>query len=387
MLGNRKTRSELVPVLSDLTLRVPKGKTVGVIGRNGSGKSTLLKLLTGIYKPDKGSIKVKGRVAALIELGAGFHPDFTGRENVYLSGVMYGLSRKEIDNCFSDIVAFAELEKVIDDPVRTYSSGMFMRLGFSLAIHVDPDILLIDEVLAVGDAGFVAKCKEKIDQLKNSGKTLLLVSHDLEAVERWCDEVLWLHHGEVFSRGTPRKIIDEYRSFIEKGEEEQLLSQVETENKKARSVLESEELDVFKQERWGSREVELLGVDLKNPKGESHLLFHPEDQVLIEIDYRSNEPQKDCVFGVAIRRADGLMLLGTNTHLERIDLDAIQTSGKITYKMKRLGLLEGHYSLDIAVHKEDGYPFDYIKNAIQFKVRDPMRRVGVLAPDNEWLKD
>ena len=181
--------------VAGLTMRVPQGASIGVIGRNGSGKSTLLKLITGIYKPTKGRISVNGRVAALIELGAGFHPDFTGRENLMLAGIMMGLSRTEIESRFDEIVEFAGLRDVIDDPVRTYSSGMFMRLGFSVAVHTDPDVLLIDEVLAVGDAAFIRKCKERVSELRHSGKTLLLVSHDLEAVERWCDEVVWLHKG------------------------------------------------------------------------------------------------------------------------------------------------------------------------------------------------
>jgi lipopolysaccharide transport system ATP-binding protein len=201
---SRKELRRTQHVLSDITLRIPQGASVGIIGRNGSGKSTLLKIITGIYQPDIGSVAVNGRIAALIELGAGFHPDFTGRENVMLGGIMHGLTRAEVEERFDEIVDFAELADVIDEPVRTYSSGMFMRLGFSLAVHTDPRILLVDEVLAVGDAAFVAKCKEKLASLKRMGTTLLLVSHDLDAVERWCDEVLWLEGGVVRDRGEPR---------------------------------------------------------------------------------------------------------------------------------------------------------------------------------------
>lgn len=222
--------------VSDLTLRIRRGAAVGIIGRNGAGKSTLLKLISGIYRSDTGSIKVNGRIAALIELGAGFHPDFSGRENIYLSGAMHGLSRREITALLDDIVNFAELQDVIDDPVRTYSSGMFMRLGFSVAIHTDPDIFVVDEVLAVGDAAFVAKSKERIAELRGQGKTMMFVSHDLDAVQRWCDEVIWIDKGKVMDRGEPRRVIDHYREFIERGEAQELQRE---EEKRAALELES----------------------------------------------------------------------------------------------------------------------------------------------------
>jgi ABC-type polysaccharide/polyol phosphate transport system ATPase subunit len=374
----------------DITLRIPRGASVGVIGRNGSGKSTLLKLITGIYKPDAGQIRINGRVAALIELGAGFHPDFTGRENLYLAGVMLGLTRKEIDDRFDDMVAFAELAHVIDDPVRTYSSGMFMRLGFSVAVHTDPEVLLVDEVLAVGDAAFVAKCKDRISALRREGKTLFLVSHDLDAVERWCDEALWLHEGEVRDRGEPRRVIDAYRQFVERGEEESIRAAaavaatppLEASPAEAAGSAESNE-----PARWGSREVEVLEVALRGARNEEHRLFHPDDPFTIEIRYRVNESVPDCVFGICITRADGVAILGTNTDLERVELPPIGapgSEGTVRYSMKRLGLLEGSFSVDVAAHRVDGYPFDYRKGAISFAVRWPERQLGVYLPERTW---
>src|SRR6187401_2874776 len=199
--------SETFPALTEVSFSVPKGSTYGVIGRNGSGKSTALKLVAGITKPTSGSVKVKGRISALIELGAGFHPEISGRENVFINGIMLGLSKKEITKRFDEIVRFAELEDFIDAPVKTYSSGMYMRLGFAVAIHVDPDVLLVDEVLAVGDEGFTHKCLDKFAELRRLGKTILLVTHSLDMVTRFCDEALWLDTGSKKGLGDPKRIV------------------------------------------------------------------------------------------------------------------------------------------------------------------------------------
>jgi ABC-type polysaccharide/polyol phosphate transport system ATPase subunit len=380
----------LTRAVQDLTIRVPSGLSLGIIGRNGSGKSTLLKLITGIYKPTRGTVSVNGRVAALIELGAGFHPDFTGRENLVLGGVLHGLTRKEIEARFDEIVEFAELEAVIDDPVRTYSSGMFMRLGFSLAIHTDPDVLLIDEVLAVGDAAFVSKCKERISQLRRQGKTLLLVSHDLAAIERWCDEVIWLHEGKVADRGEPRRVIDSYRHFVEKGEEEELFD-LAHEHDFSGGADRGEEIVRVPAEgqseestRWGSREVEITGVAVHGASGEEKLLFHPEDEMRIDISYALNEAVPTPVFGIGFNRSDGVEILGTNTDIERVEVPELKERGVISYCLSRVGLLTGNYSIDVAVHREDGYPYDYHKGAVQFAVRSAYEQIGVIAPQNRW---
>lgn len=373
--------------IRDLTIRIPRGASVGLIGRNGSGKSTFLKLVTGIYKPDTGVVSVHGRVAALIELGAGFHPDFTGRENLMLAGVMHGLSRQEIESRFDEIVSFAELEQVIDDPVRTYSSGMFMRLGFSIAVHTDPDILLVDEVLAVGDAGFVAKCKERIAELRKQGKTLILVTHDLESVERWCDEAIWLNEGEVKERGYPRRVIDAYRHFIEKGEEAQIL-QAEREQVEASvvepTVVSADPVTKPEQARWGSREIEIADVHVVGNKGTEARVFHPTDPMKIQIAYRVNTQQSDVVCGIGIHRNDGLPVFGTNTDIDRISMPTLSPSGTIECEVERLGLLDGAYSLDVALHRADGYAFDYLKGAVHFSVRSESREVGVVSPPREW---
>lgn len=372
-------------VLDQLTLRIPKGDCVGIIGRNGSGKSTLLKLITGIYRPSSGTVRVQGRLAALIELGAGFHPDFSGRENLFLAGIMYGMTNAEIEAKFSQIVDFAELRDVIDDPVRTYSSGMFMRLGFSLAVHTDPDILIIDEVLSVGDASFVKRCQEKITELRRQGKTLLIVSHDLEAVEHWCDEVIWLAGGKVKDRGEPRRVIDNYLSNVEERESSKLEKEnlvIETESQ---AKFETQQvLDPIQPQRWGSREIEISAARLLDKNNDPRLLFHSEDLIKVEFDYIINQAIKDLVFGIAIHRDDGLLVYGSNTDIEKAEIPNLKTKASIILEIQRIGLLEGNYTLDLAVHTKDGYAYDYHKNMIKFAIRWPQKQVGVILPKTAW---
>src|ERR1700752_4937801 len=215
---------ETFQALADVSFDVARGCTFGIVGRNGSGKSTILKCVAGITKPTTGTVKVDGRISALIELGAGFHPEISGRENVFINGIMLGLSKREITRRFDEIVEFAELEEFIDAPVKTYSSGIYMRLGFAVAIHVDPDILLVDEVLAVGDEGFTHKCLDKFSEFRRRGKTILLVTHSLGLVERFCDEAVWLDSGRGREKGDPRRVIDAYLTAVEEGEEQLLAS-------------------------------------------------------------------------------------------------------------------------------------------------------------------
>ena len=204
--GRKETRT----VLQDIDLTIKKGETVALIGTNGSGKSTLLKLMTKIYYPTKGSVVTHGKLTSLLELGAGFHPDFSGRENIYFNASIFGLSKKEIDDRLNDIISFSELEEFIDNPVRTYSSGMYMRLAFSIAINVDADILLVDEILAVGDQHFQEKCQKKLLELKDSGKTIVIVSHNIESVKQLCDRAVWIYDGKVRLDGECKEVVDEY---------------------------------------------------------------------------------------------------------------------------------------------------------------------------------
>ena len=212
-----RNKYEVRWVLEDISFEVKKGESIGIIGKNGSGKSTLLKLLTKIIYPNKGSINMKGRVAGLLELGAGFHPDLSGRNNIYINASIFGLSKKEIDKVFQTIVDFAELQDFIDNPVRTYSSGMYMRLAFAVAINIHADILLIDEILAVGDISFQEKCLNKLKEIKKSGVTIVIVSHSLEQIERFCDKSIWIHSGQIAALGKCEVVHKKYKEFMNSG--------------------------------------------------------------------------------------------------------------------------------------------------------------------------
>ena len=369
---------ELVTAVDNISLRVEKGMTFGVIGENGSGKSTLLKLVAGIAKPTSGRLKVEGKISALIELGAGFHPEISGRENVFINGIMLGLSKKEISRKFDEIVRFAELEDFIDAPVKTYSSGMYMRLGFSVAINVNPDVLLIDEVLAVGDAAFVPKCLDRIDDFRRRKKTILFVSHDLATVEKICDKVAWMKSGKIQMLGEPKRVVDAYLQDIAAMQEE------DYQKRKTDVDLEQKWEDELREKRWGKREVEIRKVTLKNLRGEEKHVFTPDEGLAIEIEAAANEPVKDFVFGIGIFNSQGISCYGTNTSLEDYEPVVLQGEGKAVCRIEKLNLINGTYYLDVAVHKRDGYPYDYHRNLYSFLVSSTLKDVGIARLPHKW---
>jgi len=362
---------ELVTALDDVTLSVEKGQTFGVIGENGSGKSTLLKLIAGIVKPTVGEVRTQGKISALIELGAGFHPEITGRENVFINGIMLGLSKKEISAKFDDIVAFAELEEFIDAPVKTYSSGMYMRLGFAIAINVNPEILLIDEVLAVGDAAFVPKCLDRIDDFRRRQKTILFVSHDLNTVGKICDRVAWLKNGRVQMIGEPKRTVDAYLQDVAEKQERSFERRQQEPSKAPQDQEERRE------NRWGKREIEITRVSLKNARGQDRHVFTPEDGLLIEMDVVAHSPADDFVFGIGLFNSQGICCYGTNTLLEDYEAVSIQGEGRVVCRIEKLSLVNGTYYLDVAVHKRDGYPYDYHRKLYSFLVSSPHKDVGI----------
>lgn len=369
---------ELVAALDNVSFKVEKGTTFGVIGENGSGKSTLLKVITGITKPTSGSVRVDGKISALIELGAGFHPEISGRENVFINGIMLGLSKKEITEKFENIVRFAELEEFIDAPVKTYSSGMHMRLGFSIAINVNPDILLIDEVLAVGDASFVPKCLDRIDDFRRRKKTILFVSHDLSTVEKICDRVIWLKHGKIQTMGEPKRVVDAYiQDVAEKQEEDFERRQQEVE---AEEKFEEER----RENRWGKREIEIKKVRLKGLDGTEKHVYSPDEGMVIEIDVLAYSQIKDFAFGIGIYNPKGICCYGTNTQLEEFKAQSVEGEGQVVCQIEKLGLINGTYYLDVAIHKKDGYPYDYHRNLYSFLISSTKKDVGILRPKHSW---
>jgi ABC-type polysaccharide/polyol phosphate transport system ATPase subunit len=395
---------ETFPALQGVSFNVPAGRTYGIIGRNGSGKSTALKLVAGITKPTTGTVKVEGRISALIELGAGFHPEISGRENVFINGIMLGLTKREVTERFDEIVEFAELQQFIDAPVKTYSSGMYMRLGFAVAIHVDPDILLVDEVLAVGDEGFTHKCLDKFGEFKRRGKTILLVTHSLNLVERFCDEALWLDKGKVRGSGDPRRVVGAYLTDVGKSEETEL---ARTEERAQESRVQgpestvqgpgstersadlqvgsvTEDMTRTDEGRWGSREIEITGVNFTNAQGEVSHIFQSGDPMSIHLSVRAHQPTDDFVFGIGMYSADGVNCYGTNTHLEDFKSQDARGEGDVTFVIESLDLVEGTYKLDVAVHKRDGYPYDYHRLLYTFRVKSRSKEVGIYRPRHTW---
>lgn len=387
--------NEILPALTDVSFQVPKGSTFGVVGRNGSGKSTALKLVAGITKPTSGTVRVEGRVSALIELGAGFHPEISGRENVYINGIMLGLTKREIEARYDAIVDFAELREFIEAPVKTYSSGMYMRLGFAVAIHVDPDVLLVDEVLAVGDEGFTHKCYDKFAEFKRRGRTILLVTHSLGLVERFCDEAICLDHGRKTGQGDPKRVVGEYMTDVEKEEAAFLAtSDAEAQQATERPVVLTDrpvdagaaatDMNQAGEGRWGSGGVEILNVRLLDGHGQPSQLFHSGDPAVIQFEVQAARPVEDFVFGVGVFSAEGVCVYGTNTLIEEYAGKRLAGRASVAFRIDALDLVEGTYKFDVAVHRQDGASYDYHRLLYTFRVKSALKDVGLYRPAHAW---
>lgn len=354
--GSRYTSEEFW-ALKDITFTVRKGETMGIIGENGSGKSTLLQLLAGILVPDKGKLEMRGKTAALIELGAGFNPELTGRENIYLSGSILGFKRKEINRKLEDIIAFSGLQRFIDQPIKNYSSGMYMRLAFSVAIHVDPDILLVDEILAVGDWPFQQQCFKRIQDFKNKGKTIILVSHDLNMIETLCDRALLLHEGELMAEGNVREVIAQYTKILKRSEAEPLgtSSFMSCQSSVAdpgeqQTTDNGQRTTESKEKRWGSREIEITRVTFLNQEGRESQQFKTHEPFTARIYYVTHQKIEKPVFGLAlISEKDNIHINGPNTKFDECVPDCLESSGYVDYIMDRLLLLPGRYWLIVSV--------------------------------------
>jgi ABC-2 type transport system ATP-binding protein len=348
ILKARRARYEEFWALRDVSFEVPTGATFGVIGSNGSGKSTLLKCLAGILVPEKGQVTVNGRISALLELGAGFHPELSGRENVFLNGAILGLSKKEIEQRFDQIVDFAGLDDFIDTPVKNYSSGMFVRLGFAVAANVDPEVLLIDEVLSVGDESFQRRCAEKIDQFRRDGRTIVFVSHGLGQVEQLCEQVAWIDHGDLKMIGPAAEVIAAYQ-----GDSHQA-TRVEG------------ELGA----RWGSGEVQIVAVQLLDADGAPSGVLTTLEPATIRVDFTAHTPLQDLVVGVRIDALAGGTVWGTTTRRVGKTIGLVDGPASVEVAIPSLPLLEGTYDLTVAVtdHTEV-HPYDHWDRRIRFEVR------------------
>lgn len=337
----------------NVNFELSSGQALGIIGRNGSGKSTLLKLVAKILRPTEGRMMINGRTSALLELGAGFHPDLTGRENIFLNASVLGLSKKEILARFDDIVTFSELDEFINVPVKYYSSGMYMRLGFSVAVHVEPDILIVDEILAVGDQAFQTKCLDRIFDMKRRGTTIIMVSHHLEMMRKLCTRLIWLENGKVRESGDTESVAGNYAASAYELEERQLSNK-------------NKSLDFI---HTGSKEIEIINVRFLNENGEERVNFKTGDAMTIEVNYLSHEPIPEPSFGFAIHRQDGIHIAGPNNILGGLDTGTVDGEGKILYHIDKLPLLPARYIVTAVIYDNRfNQPYDYHDSAYSFRV-------------------
>ncbi|MCO5196119.1 MAG: ABC transporter ATP-binding protein [Anaerolineae bacterium] len=348
----RKTEEEFLWAVRGVSFTVEPGQSVGIIGRNGSGKSTLLKLATRILRPTSGDVYVGGRVSALLELGAGFHPDLTGRENVFLNGSVLGLTKQEIIDRFDDIVAFSGLNTFIDMPVKHYSSGMYMRLGFSVAVHCDPDLLLVDEILAVGDQAFQEKCIDHILRLRDSGVTIVIVSHHLKTMQMVCDQLVWMDDGRLQEMGPADETIRRYLTHI---------SRRATQKELAASGPTQPQSN-------GNDDIEIVGVRFLNGAGKVTDTFYYGEPLTIEIQVVAHRPIRKPEFGIAIHRSDGIHITGSNNRIAGDTIELVSGEGVVRYHIEQLSLLNGVYDLSAEIH--DGLrPQAYDSHARAYRFR------------------
>ena len=394
LLFRKRSRYEERKVLRGISFQVKKGEAVGLIGHNGCGKSTTLKLLTKIMYPDTGSITMNGRVSSLIELGAGFHPDMSGRENIYTNASIFGLTKKEIDARLKDIVDFSELEEFIDNPVRTYSSGMYMRLAFSVAINVDADILLIDEILAVGDANFQAKCFNKLKEIKSHGTTIVIVSHSLGQIEQICERSIWIHEGLIRAEGPPKEIDLEYLDFMGQKLQESTRKELEEKNQqeeeeKSGSEQEAEENTEAEEtpeekKRWGSGAARIKRIKAFTSDGAEQRIFRTGEDIKFRLDYTVKETVKDAVFGIGIFNRDGVQCYGTNTRIDKHPEFDLDKNGAAEITLEKVGLLPGEYLIDFAIETGDGIPVDYYREAYTIEMISAAGDVGIARITHNW---
>lgn len=390
--GRRKYENR--NVIRGISFTVKKGEAVGLIGRNGCGKSTTLKMLTRIMYPDTGKISIKGRVSSLIELGAGFHPDMSGRENIYINASIFGLSKKEIDSRIDSIIEFSELGDYIDNPVRTYSSGMYMRLAFSVAINVNAEVLLIDEILAVGDANFQDKCFRKMKEIKEKGTTIVLVSHSMGQIESICDRSIWIEKGVIKAEGEPRAVHREYMKYM--SEERNLKEGVKTLAK-----IDDKEVDTNEKKtsdtnmkpdavsgREGNHKVVFDKIRVLNGDMLETHQFNTGEDIIIEASYKVKTPIKDGYFAIdVIREFDLIYCFATNTNFEPGTPVNLDRDGKVLVRLKNIQLAEHPYFVDFILKEKNTEPIDIVRHAVTFDVIPGIRFGGITHIDHEWQWD
>lgn len=359
--GWRRNPSEMFWALREVTFTVPRGASVGVVGPNGSGKSSLLGLIAGTITPTTGTVRTHGTISSLLELGAGFHPDLSGRENVFLNAAILGIPREDIAKRMDYIIEFSGLRDFIDMPVRNYSSGMYVRLGFAVAVEMDPDILLVDEVLAVGDLAFQMKCFDRIRDFQKRGKTILLVSHDLVAVENFCDEVKLIHQGRLVAQGNPNDVILSYlKTYMAR-------------------------IGHLNVEEHGTRDVEFTQVRLLDEHGRETSTFTTGHAMRVEILYHAKRRIENAVFGFSLKTGNGFFLYGTNTQIMKVPVPPLEGEGTVELTFKPLSLMAGKYFLSLAVHSWDhSVQYHRLEDWYPFAVQNESPAHGIFQLPCEW---
>lgn len=374
-IRNKKYHAEF-KALNGVSFNVAKGDAIGILGKNGSGKSTLLKIITGVLSPSSGRIEVNGKISAILELGAGFNPEYSGRENVYLNGLMMGYSREEIDAKIDDIIAFADIGDFIDQPVKIYSSGMFARLAFAVSINVEPDILIVDEALAVGDVRFQTKCIDKMKDLKNNGTTILFVSHATEQVKRFCNKAVWLREGGVAAIGESSEIADIYEDFMKYNTE----STVNQQNDEVKAVTQSSPPDDFVLPINSDVLASVTNVEVNK------FDFRTFDDIEVDIEYEVYEEEIcDLLLGVAIYTPDREYIFGPNTYLEKVDIPNRMGRHKVRYIISKQPLLKGTFDIDVGLFNNEGIVcLDYKERVQRFNIANKYISEGLVYLEHRW---
>ncbi len=396
VLFKNRNRYEERNVLRGISFEVKKGEAIGLIGENGCGKSTTLKLLSRIMYPDSGKIEINGRVSALIELGAGFHPDMSGRENIYTNAAIFGLSKGEIDRRLQTIIDFSELGDYIDNPVRTYSSGMYMRLAFSVAINVDADVLLIDEILAVGDMAFQAKCFNKLREIKNRGTTIVIVSHSLAQIEQICERSYWISEGKIREQGAPRDVHPLYMDYMShkgQGIDGGAKTDVSAETLAPASAEAMEQpapetpvepVQPEAKKRWGSGEATMQSVQVLDRDGNERTNFAPNEPITVRIAYTAQRMLPDSVVGIAIYKSDQTFMYGTNSLIDTSQPVKLQRQGTIDLVIDSLPVANGCYTIDLALHRPDGFNFDFWREICTINIAGKVNPPGLIYLPHLW---
>jgi len=366
---SKKSYHDVFYALHDVNMDIKKGEMIGFIGENGSGKSTLLKIITGVLTPTNGDMKIEGKISALLELGSGFNPEYSGYENIFLYGLVLGFTRDEIGEMVDDIIQFADIGDHIYQPVKTYSSGMFVRLAFAVAINVDPDILIVDEALAVGDLEFQLKCMEKFTEIKNSGKTILFVSHDINSVRRFCDRVYWLKNGVVVEEGDTMDVTTNYENFLKK-----------------KSIRTVDREKSRKDEQSIPDIVEVDSAVLLNDSLEKLDIVEQDQKVIIKINYTvMDDSIKNPVLGVAIRTVDNHYVCGLNTLLDNVEIPFKKGKNTFYIEYEKMSLLTGEYYFDVAFFEEHAtVPLVYKTKYINMFISGKYTGEGIVILDHEW---